>query len=104
MRISLGITYRALSRVSIMNDQSRATAIRAVGVTFDRDPAALDSAITEVLNIGRTLVDVIKKSIGTMIMGGVPLLREEIFFRQLVEGNKGARVDQYEYWMDRGGA
>jgi len=78
-----------------------AVTVGEVGVAIGRDPAALDTAITEARNLGQTLADAIQTKRRYDDQESA-IAERGAFFRQLVKANKEAWRHQYDFWMEKG--
>jgi multimeric flavodoxin WrbA len=78
-----------------------AVTVGEVGVAVGRNPAALDAAITEALNLGQTLADAIQSKRHYADQESA-IAERGAFFRQLVKANKEDWSHQYDYWMEKG--
>jgi len=72
-----------------------------VGVAIGQDSGALESAIVEATDLGKTLADAIHSK-RTYVDQESAIAERGAFFRQLVKANKEAWRHQYDYWMERG--
>jgi multimeric flavodoxin WrbA len=78
-----------------------AVTVGEVGVAVGSNPAALDAAIAEALNLGQTLADAIQNKRHYADQESA-IAERGVFFRQLVKANKEDWSHQYDYWMEKG--
>jgi multimeric flavodoxin WrbA len=97
---SSGIS-EVLSYMNYFLNELGAVTVGEVDVAVGRNPAALDTAITEALNLGQTLAEAICSK-RKYVDQESAIAERGAFFRQLVKANKEAWKHQYDYWMERG--
>jgi len=78
-----------------------AVTVGEVGVAVGRNPAALNAAIAEALNLGQTLADAIQSKRHYAEQESA-IAERGAFFRQLVKANKEEWRHQYDFWMEKG--
>jgi len=78
-----------------------AVSVGEVGAAIGRDPAALDAAIIETFNLGRTLADAIETKRHYAEQESA-IAERGAFFRQLVRANKEVWRHQYDFWTEKG--
>ena len=78
-----------------------AVTVGEVGVAVGRNPAALNAAIAEALNLGQTLADAIHSKRHYAEQESA-IAERGAFFRQLVKANKEEWRHQYDFWMEKG--
>jgi multimeric flavodoxin WrbA len=78
-----------------------AVTVGEIGVAVGRNPAALDAAVTEALNLGQTLADAIQNTRHYADQESA-IAERGAFFRQLIKANRAAWSHQYDYWMEKG--
>jgi multimeric flavodoxin WrbA len=78
-----------------------AVTVGEVGVAVGRNPAALDAAIPEAFELGKTLADAAREK--RLYPDQESAIAERgAFFRRLIKANKEAWAHQYDYWMEKG--
>ncbi|HYA33481.1 MAG TPA: flavodoxin family protein [Candidatus Bathyarchaeia archaeon] len=82
-------------------NQLGAVTVGQVGVAVGRNPDALEPAVTEASELGKTLADAIRDKRRYVDQENA-IAERGAFFRQLVEANKEAWAHQYDYWMEKG--
>jgi len=82
-------------------NQLGAVTVGQVGVAVGRNPDALEPAVTEASELGKTLAEAISDK-RRYIDQENAIAERGAFFRQLVEANKEAWAHQYDYWMEKG--
>ena len=97
---SSGIS-EVLGYIKLWLNELGAVTVGEVGVAVGRNPAALDAAIAEALNLGQTLADAIQSKRHYADQESA-IAERAAFFRQLVKANKEAWSHQYDYWMEKG--
>jgi multimeric flavodoxin WrbA len=78
-----------------------AMTVGEVGVAVGRNPAALDAAILEALDLGKILADAISEKRPYPDQESA-IAERGAFFRRLIEAHKEDWTHQYDYWMEKG--